>query len=149
VADIGGTNARFALVDISCSEIFETRSLACADYPTLVDAIEAYLKLANHAKPHRAALSVACPVASDYLTMTNHSGIFSVNETRQALGWSSLKVLNDYTALALGLPLSHLPDEACLRVGRGEKCDGYPKAIIGQDGTCGMAKVTRRQQKST
>jgi glucokinase len=129
VADIGGTNARFALVDNSRSEIFETRSLVCADYPTLVDAIEAYLKLASHAKPYRAALSVAAPVASDYLTMTNHSWVFSVNETRQALGWNSLKVLNDCTALALALP--HLPDKECLQVGRGEKCDGYPKAVIG------------------
>jgi glucokinase len=129
VADIGGTNARFALVDNSNSTIFEARSLACADYPTLVDAIKAYLKLADDAKPHRAALSVATPVASDYLTMTNHSWGFSVNETRQALGWDSLKVLNDYTALALALP--HLPDEECLQVGRGEKCEGYPKAAIG------------------
>jgi len=41
IADIGGTNARFALYDDSGIHTIQT--LATADYPTLQDAIRAYL----------------------------------------------------------------------------------------------------------
>ncbi len=129
VADIGGTNARFALVDNSQNTLLEARNLVCADYPTIVDAIKAYLEMVSVAQPDRAALSIATAVAGDYLKMTNHNWQFSVSETRQALGFDSLKVLNDYTALALALPF--IPDEECPQIGPGERCEGFTKAAIG------------------
>ena len=45
VADIGGTNARFAMVADSSSKAIEPRNLRCADYATIVDATLAYLDL--------------------------------------------------------------------------------------------------------
>ena len=45
VADIGGTNARFALVDDrGDGSPVELRKLTCADYPTIVDAVEGAFK---------------------------------------------------------------------------------------------------------
>lgn len=129
VADIGGTNARFALVEDSKFALLEARNLVCADYPTIVDAIKDYLEEVSIGKPVRAALSVASPVAGDYLMMTNHSWSFSVSETRQTLDWGSLKVFNDYTALALSLPF--IPENQCLKIGGGEECKSYVKAAIG------------------
>lgn len=129
VADIGGTNARFALVGNSQNTLLEARNLVCADYPTIVDAIKAYLEMVSVAQPDRAALSIATAVAGDSLKMTNHNWRFSVSETRQALGFDSLKVLNDYTALALALPF--IPDEECLQIGQGERCESFTKAAIG------------------
>ncbi len=41
VADIGGTNARFGLID--GREIRDVRILRCADHPSLEDAARAYL----------------------------------------------------------------------------------------------------------
>lgn len=129
VADIGGTNARFALVEDSEFALLEARNLVCAGYPTIVDAIKDYLDEVSIAKPVRAALSVASPVAGDYLMMTNHNWSLSVSETRRALGWDSLKVFNDYTALALSLPF--IPENQCLKIGGGEECKNHVKAAIG------------------
>ncbi|WP_220349018.1 glucokinase [Alkalilimnicola ehrlichii] len=43
VADIGGTNARFALIEPSEGRVHAVQSVRCADYPTLEAAAEAYL----------------------------------------------------------------------------------------------------------
>ena len=129
VADIGGTNARLALVEGTGPELLETRNLACAEYPSIVDAIEDYFAQVDFDRPAQAAISIATPVAGDSLAMTNHSWRFSVRETRQALGLDSLKILNDYTALALALPF--LPEDECTQIGQGEKSNDHPKAAIG------------------
>ena len=39
VADIGGTNARFALVADASAQPLEPKNLCCAEYPTIVDAL--------------------------------------------------------------------------------------------------------------
>ena len=129
VADIGGTNARFALVGEGSLTPIESRSLRCADYATLVDATLAYIDQAGLGKPYQAAMSIASPVTGDLLHMTNHSWRFSVSETRQALGLEHLKVLNDYTALALALPT--FGDDQRIQVGGGEGLAGHPLAVIG------------------
>lgn len=139
VADIGGTNARFALVASGATTPVEPRSLACADYATIVDAARAYLEQVSRGEPDRAAISVASPVTGDRLNMTNHSWSFSVQETREALGLRQLKVLNDYTALALALPV--LTDTDCIKVGAGEALEGHPRAVLGPGTGLGVSGV--------
>lgn len=129
VADIGGTNARFALVADGDKTSIEPRNLAVADYADIVQAIHAYLELVDLGQPYQAAISVASPVTGDQLNMTNHTWSFSVRETRAALGLLHLKVLNDYTALALALPV--FSESQCRRIGGGEALAGYPMAVIG------------------
>lgn len=139
VADIGGTNARFALVEDGDKQVQEIRNLACANYPTLVDAIQGYLSQLEGVAVQRAAISVASPVTGDRLAMTNHSWSFSVQETREALGLGYLKVLNDYTALALALP--YFGEDQCLKIGSGEALNGYPKAVLGPGTGLGVSGV--------
>ena len=127
VADIGGTNARFALVD--GGRPVEPRNLSVADHATIVDAIKTYLQQVGLSELHQAAISLASPVTGDRLHMTNHTWSFSVAEAREALGLARLKVLNDYTALALALPF--LADDECLQVGPGERRPGHPLAVLG------------------
>lgn len=140
VADIGGTNARFAIVTDSELKSIEPRNLRCSDYPTIVDAVKSYLEQVGMVGlVKQAALSVASPVTGDSLRMTNHSWSFSVRETREALGLDYLKVLNDYTALALALP--SLSDAQCVKIGPGESVAGYPKAVIGPGTGLGVSGV--------
>lgn len=139
VADIGGTNARFALVADSESTPIEPRNLRCAKYPTLVDAARSYLDQVALGEPWQAAMSIASPVTGDALNMTNHTWSFSVHETREELGLQRLKVLNDYTALALALPF--LADDQCLKVGVGEVRAGHPKAVLGPGTGLGVSGV--------
>jgi len=130
VADIGGTNARFALIDDrGDGTALEPHSLVCADYPTIVDAFEAYLELVAPRRPRRASVSLASPVTGDRLAMTNHNWRFSVAETRAALGLPLFKVINDFTALALALPL--LGESQYRQLGGGQAVSGEARAVLG------------------
>jgi glucokinase len=105
VADIGGTNARFALVDLDTSPptLIEQRTLRCADYASLHHAAENYLtEVAT--KPTRAALAVACPVKGDEIRLTNRAWAFSRGELKSTLGLEQLAVINDFGAVAWSLP---------------------------------------------
>jgi len=139
VADIGGTNARFALVDDVELTPIEPRNLHCADYPSLVDAVNSYLDQVALGQPWKAVMSIASPVTGDELNMTNHIWSFSVRETREALKLRYLKVLNDYTALALALP--SLGKDQCIKVGAGEILAGHPMAVLGPGTGLGVSGV--------
>ena len=80
VADIGGTNARFALTDIATHPVLShSLSLPAADFASLQHAIEHYLAKVG-AKPRLASLAVACPVQGDDIRLTNRAWAFSQNE---------------------------------------------------------------------
>ncbi len=140
MADIGGTNARFALVDSPTGEHYQSKTLACADYPTLLGAVKTYLEGVGGAQPGRAAISLATAVSSDQLMMTNHRWTFSIEQTRQALGLTSLKVLNDYTALALALP--NFKTEEYYQTGGQQRCENQVMAVLGPGTGLGVSGVT-------
>jgi len=105
VGDIGGTNARFALVDLAAPrvELLASKSLPNAQFASLQHAIEHYLADV-HVTPARAALAVACPVGSDEIRLTNRAWSFSRSELQHTLGLSELRMLNDFGAVAWAVP---------------------------------------------
>jgi glucokinase len=130
IADIGGTNARFALR--SNGVIHDERVLACADYPHITDAVEDYLLRvdASRAKrPREAAFAIACPVIGDVIRMTNFVWEFSASAVRRQLGLERFIVLNDFTALAMAIP--HLSSQQLLQVGGGTPVKNAPIALVG------------------
>ena len=104
LADVGGTNARFAWQAGPGAPIESVQTLPCADYPTLEAAMRKYLDGLAQPRPTVAAVAIANPVYSDHVQMTNHHWSFSISALRQAMGLARLEVLNDFTALALALP---------------------------------------------
>ena len=76
VADIGGTNARFALLSID-GQLLQQQQLVCADYPDIVTAINAYLQRIDHPALEEAAIAIANPIDGDTVKMTNHHWTFS------------------------------------------------------------------------
>src|SRR5271169_835948 len=101
VGDIGGTNARFGLVEPDGS-LLHSSVLADIDYAGLGEAIEAYLAgRGGLPRPRQAAIAVASPIAGDAVRMTNHNWAFSISELRSRLGFERLEVINDFTAQAL------------------------------------------------
>lgn len=115
VADIGGTNARFALFDPAMPgpELLSARSLANADFGSLQHAVEHYLTEVG-ARPARAAIAVACPVAGDEIRLTNRAWSFSRNELRKTLGLDQLEIINDFGAVAWAVPLLRPQDRVTL-----------------------------------
>ncbi len=126
VADIGATNARFGLLDDE-GRIVHSQILPCAGYPTLELAAAAYLDAAApDARPRRGALAIAGPVTGDVIVMTNHPWTFSVTATCAALGLDRLEVVNDFTAVAMAVPVLAAADRR--QIGDGTP---VPDAVIG------------------
>jgi glucokinase len=105
VADIGGTNARFALTDLAAPnvELHEAQSLRNADFASVQHAVEHYLR-STGATPKQAALAVACPVGSDEIRLTNRAWSFSRRELQRTLGLDELRMINDFGAVAWAIP---------------------------------------------
>ena len=144
VADIGGTNARFALATPD-GRIEAERILSGADYPDLVQAATAYLREIPGPRPRRAAVAVATPVTGDWIQFTNSPWSFSTEAARQKLGLEQLLILNDFTALALALPLLG-PDER-RPVGGGTAAAEAPIGLIGPGTGLGVSGLVWSGQR--
>ncbi|RCU50520.1 glucokinase [Corallincola holothuriorum] len=141
IADVGGTNIRLQLVDLATGTRSELRKYLCANYPTIVDAIQQYLTDAGQPPVTHACIAIACPTNNDWIAMTNHSWAFSVKETQATLGWHALHLINDYTAISMSLP--HLTDEQKVQVGGVEAKSGAPIAVFGPGTGLGVAHLVQ------
>ncbi len=136
LADIGGTNARFAL-DLGDGNIERIATLACVDYPEFVDAVQAYLCGFVDVPIRHAVVAIANPVSGDTIKMTNHHWTFSIEASRRALGLETLLVVNDFTALAMAVPT--LAQEQIDKIGGGTACNGAVIGVVGAGTGLGVA----------
>ena len=129
LADVGGTNVRMAL-ETAPMRIGAVTALKVADFPSLEGAMQQYLHgLHDLPRPRHAAIGLANPVTGDHVKLTNHNWAFSVDATRRALNFDTLVAINDFTALALGLPF--LPAEDLALVRAGTAVPTAPRALLG------------------
>jgi len=140
VADIGGTNARFALAEndgdgvrLSSMQVFRAE-----DFESICDAADAYLE-AVAKKPNRACFAVAGPVTGDAIKFTNSSWVFRIGEIRSALGLQRILVVNDFEALACGV--RRLTDEDLATIGSGAGDPTAPTLVIGPGTGFGQALI--------
>ncbi len=144
VADIGGTNARFARVDAQ-GRLYGERSRACAAVHHLVTAATAYLATSSEPRPRQAAVAVATPVSGDWIQFTNSAWSFSIEAARQALGLDQLRILNDFTALALALPLLGADERRA--IGGGVALADAPIGLIGPGTGLGVSGLVWSGQR--
>ncbi len=128
LADIGGTNARFAL-ERAPGEIGDIRVYPGTDYPGIAEVMQQYLKDTRVGHVNHAAIAIANPVDGDHVKMTNHDWSFSIEATRRALGFDTLLVVNDFTALAMALP--GLTDAQRVQVGGGARRQSSVIGLLG------------------
>lgn len=138
VADIGGTNARFAL-ERGPGWIEQTETLACADYPRFQDAARAYLERhgASAAPVRHAVIAIANPVDGDVVKMTNHCWEFSLQAARAELGLETLLAVNDFAALAMAVP--QLAASELVQVGGGAPALDGVIGLVGAGTGLGVA----------
>lgn len=129
LADIGGTHARLAWQPEPDAPLSDVATYACAQHESLQAAIRHYLEQHRRAAPPRCAIGIANPVLGDRVQMTNHHWSFSIAELKRTLGFERLVVLNDFTALALSLPV--LPPSQLRALGGGTAQPGAPMALVG------------------
>ena len=129
LADIGGTNARFAFQSAPGAELSEVRVLPVAQYARLQDAVREYLGTIAPRRVRAAAIAIANPVTGDELRMTNHDWAFSQRALREEMGWERLRVINDFSALALALPV--LPASQLRQIGGGAALPRAARGLVG------------------
>jgi len=146
VADIGGTNARFALHHEGRFDCIEV--LPCASHATLADAMHSYLGAATRRGftvegIRHAAIAIANPVEEDRVSMTNHHWSFSISGLRDERALSTLLVVNDFAALAMSLPFlqSYQRERIGGDAGGGIELAGRPIGLIGPGTGLGVSGV--------
>ncbi|NMG42979.1 glucokinase [Aromatoleum toluvorans] len=125
LADIGATNARFAL-ERAPGRVEAIEVLHCGDYAGIIDVVRAYLRQQGGASPRHAAIAIANPIGGDHVKMTNRDWQFSIEQARRDLGFDTLLVVNDLAVLATALPW--LAEGDRVQVGGGEAA---PDGVIG------------------
>ncbi|KIH98412.1 glucokinase [Streptomonospora alba] len=138
VADIGGTNARFGLVEEPGTRPERVRRLEGAEHADLAAAATAYLEqVGATAEPGAACVAVAGPVGGDRVRLTNSHWDFSAAATRGRLGLDHLEVVNDFAALALSLP--RLGGADLVSLGGPDTVPEGPMAVLGPGTGLGVA----------
>ncbi len=139
IADIGGTNARFALVDMHapCPEALQAKTLQNAEFASLQHAAGHYLQSVG-VQPRRAAIAVASPVDADEIRLTNRAWSFSRSELRDALGLTELRLLNDFGAVAWAVPALQ-PDDCITLHGAPTPALRGPVTVLGPGTGLGVA----------
>lgn len=141
VADIGGTNARFALVELAPQasiELLAVHKLACSDYPSLPQAIRDYCQRVGvqASAVRQATVAVAGPVDGDWFEMTNNPWAFSIRAMQQELGLARFTAINDFTAVAWAITRVKAGDYAA--IGGGKPAPDSPVGVIGPGTGLGM-----------
>ena len=172
LADIGGTNARFALTamlphpvgaasaatadttangraiaaEAAPTHLSRIREFAVAGFPSLADAARRYLDEVG-ARPGRAVIAVAGRVEGEDARITNHPWVIAGARVRQALGLDQLKLINDFAAQSMAVPLLRAGDVVPLGgVGWHDADPAADRtyAVIGPGTGLGVGGVLRR-----
>lgn len=138
LADIGGTNARFALVQDR--QVGAVHHLAVADHQTAYDALAAALELFGvTSAPRAAVLAFAGPVNAERAQMTNAGWETNADELSRRFGFAHVKLMNDYAALALGLDRFTAEDRHL--IGPPLAGSGRTLAVVGPGSGLGVAAL--------
>jgi glucokinase len=151
IADIGGTNIRLAqataksisdsdAIDMPEVEIANIETYQCKDFSSLAVVISHYIKAKNLDNlVINACFAIACPVDNDLISMTNLPWQFSQKELKQDLKLNTLSFINDYTAIAMSIPL--LSENQKVKIGGGTHVEGKPISVCGPGTGLGVANL--------
>lgn len=146
VGDVGGTNARFALVDAQ-GHIRNPRSFPCRSYASLNAVMAEYIETTcGRKRPPRAVLAVAGPVVDGEIEFTNLNWTVSQTDLVAAFEFEAVELINDFAAQALGCPLLEGPDVRVLGPGIGPGVRDQPLVALGAGTGFGVAALARSER---
>lgn len=144
VADIGGTFARFSCVHLETLRIHKIEIYSCAAFPDFESAFLNYQSQHSLQAITQVAIAIACPVLDDVICMTNAHWRFSMTELKHQLGLSELKILNDFNAIAMSLPV--LDGQALVQIGKGQADKNKARVVLGAGTGLGVASLLTNSQ---
>ncbi|MFL6797575.1 MAG: glucokinase [Xanthobacteraceae bacterium] len=136
LADIGASNARFAL--LANGLLGPVRYFSVTDFPRFLDVLAAFWEQDCRGLPvTQAVLAVAGPIEANRCVLTNCSWVVDAQELSEAFGFDSVRVCNDFEAAALSLP--YLADAHLHRLGGGISRPDAPMVVLGPGTGLGLA----------
>jgi len=146
VGDVGGTNARFALVDAQ-GHIRNPRTFPCKDYASLADIVAEYIDTtAGKKRPPRAVVAVAGPVVDGEIEFTNLDWQVSEGDLLAHFEFEAVELINDFAAQALACPLLEGPDLRPLGPVLGRGARDCPMVALGAGTGFGVAGLARSER---
>jgi len=143
LADVGGTNVRFAV--LAGSQLGGIEHLSVADFPQFNDALDAFLSRRTDIGPVRHALfGVAGVVDGGRCTLTNSAWTVDADELRVRFGFADVHLVNDFEAVAWALP--HFGSNELRKLGGGDPKVGAPMLALGPGTGLGVAAYVPRDQ---
>lgn len=145
VGDIGGTNARLAVVD-SAGRIRNPKTYPAKEYSSLTEVIGEYLETTvGRQKLHTAAIAVAGPVVDGEIEFTNLDWRVSEGELIGTFEFHAARLINDFAAQALAAPVLDADDLRTIGpLARG--AEGAPILVLGAGTGFGTAMVVRTER---
>ena len=140
VADIGGTNIRFAVTEIGGPLLKNILVFPCSDFSNLPEAIHYYLEKVSIKTISEICLAVPGPVDFDHIELPNSHWIVDRKILQQTFH-AKISIANDYSAQLLSLDL--LDDNELLWIGDPRPEKGLVKAILGAGTGLGAAIMSQ------
>ena len=145
LADIGGTNARFACLD--GARLGPTASVAVEGYARFDQAVTAFLSRGGTPTTvSRAVLAVAGAVEKNHACVTNSSWVVDAAELQSAFSLERVLIINDFEAIAWSLPRLTATD--LFPIGGGERVANAPAVVLGPGTGLGVACFLPRADES-
>ena len=111
VADVGGTNVRFAITSDQADGLVDLRCYRTVDFPCFLAALEGFVdETGNQRHFGGIAVGAAGPVDDGIADVTNGTWRISEAEISAALKGCPARVVNDVEAVAFALPLLQSDD---------------------------------------
>jgi glucokinase len=143
LADVGGTNVRFAVV--SDGVLGPIEHTAVADHASFDDALAAFMaRRADGAAIRKAVFGVAGVVEGERCPLTNNPWIVDAGELRARFGLADVHMVNDFEAIAWSLP--KLAQKDLRKIGGGEVKANAPMLALGPGTGLGVAAYVPREQ---
>ena len=144
VADVGGTNARFAAWDIEANCLQMVRHYSVADYRHFADALSQYLKDVSATKqwklfPQDACFALACPIFGTKMRFTNSPWTVDREEIKDLLNDTPVDLINDFAAV--GYAITRLESDDWLSINPGNASLDRPIVVLGPGTGLGVCTV--------
>lgn len=136
LADVGGTNVRFAV--LKGGVLGPDEHLAVRDYPCFDDALAVFMdRQSDRAAIRSAIFALAGVVTGERCELTNYPWVIDAAELRVRFGFNSVRLVNDFEAVAWSLP--HLSPDHLRLVGGGAPMMDAPILALGPGTGLGVA----------
>ena len=96
VGDIGGTNARFAIVSKGSSELINIKTLQCEKFETIQQAIQFYQSSIEDIQISSACIASAGTVHLDTFKPANNDWVINKSKVSSALNNIHVSWINDF-----------------------------------------------------